>query len=177
MFDKSKDKGKGVGKITPVGAGDGGHPKGDKSHGNGHDDVIKLTKTVEAQGAAIMRVVQHLQNQGGQQQQEPLMNRKERRDLFEVLTDPPDDSLPAMTDVNPMMATLIPAMNVIRWNYQPRSERPINPVTKRPYGLYLLWELDFARWSLSKNAHNAIRLCDVVQTRGPEQGRMGIVAE
>jgi len=34
-----------------------------------------------------------------------------------------------------MMATLIPAMNVIRWNYQPRSERPINPVTKRPYGL------------------------------------------
>ena len=139
-------------------------------------ELLRLTQQVEAQGAALMRVIQHLQNAGSQQNQ-PLLSMKERRDMFEQLTDPADDLLPALTDVSPLMATLIPAMNVIKWNYTPRKERPLNPLTRRPYGMYLLWELDFARWSLSKNAHNAIRLCDVVQTRPQEQGRMGMVAE
>lgn len=186
MIDKKKET---KARITPIGdgdetrpGGDGGHEARDKSQGNGHvtaEDVAKLAKTVEAQGAALMRVIQHLQAQGGQQQQQQqsMMNQKERRDLFQVLTDPPDEILPALTDINPMMATMIPAMNVIRWNYTPRSERPINPVTRRPYGMYLLWELDLARWSLSKNAHNAIRMADVVQFTGQQTGRMGVVAE
>jgi hypothetical protein len=122
-------------------------------------------------------MIDHLQNLG-QQQAEPLMSLKERRDLFQVLSDPPDDLLPQFTDVSPMMATMIPAMDVIRWNYTPRNERPIHPVTRRPYGMYLLWQISYARWSLSKGAHNAIRMSDVVQSRGPDSGgKMGVVAD
>jgi hypothetical protein len=143
--------------------------------GNGHDvDLGKLVASVEAQGQALGRVIQHMQSD--RPAAAPIASAKERRDLFDTLTDPPDDILPALTNVSPLMATLIPAMNVIKWNYTPRSERPINPKTQRPYGMYLLWETDYARWSLSKNAGNAIRLCEVVQTRG-ETGKMGIVAE
>lgn len=186
MVDKSRQQKPGS-QITPVG-GDGSEKslqENPNAKGNGAVDLADIKKlleeqgrTVQAQGAALVRVIQHLNaTAGSQQQSSGILTQKERRDLAQQLTSPDDELLPAFTDVSPLMATLIPAMNVIRWNYTPMSERPINPVTKRPYGMYLLWELDFARWSLSKNAHNAIRLCDVVQTRPPDQGRMGMVAE
>jgi hypothetical protein len=149
-----------------------------KTGGNGHgsaEDIESLRQSVNGLEQGLVRVIKHLQTQS-QTQAQPIATPRERRDLFQVLTDPPDDALPSLTDVSPLMATLIPAMNVIKWNYTPESEYPVNEKTQRPYGAYLLWELDYARWNLSKNAHNAIRLCDVVQTRGETQ-RMGIVAE
>ncbi len=155
-------------------------PQGKAGAGGNHQgqaaELEKLTRQVAGQGQALLRVIDHLQNQG--QQQEPLMTLRERRDLFQVLSDPPDELLPQFTDVSRMMATMIPAMDVIRWNLTPRTERPIHPQTRRPYGLYLLWEMSYARWNLSVGAHNAIRMSDVVQARGPDQNtRLGVVAE
>lgn len=146
------------------------------NNNDGSEKLAELSNAVQAQGAAIMRIIQHL-NELSSHQNTSLMSIQERRDIFEQLVHPSDEMLPALTDISPLMATLLPIVDIIRWNYTPKSERPINPATGKPYGLYWLWERSFALWSLSKNAHHTIRLCDVVQSRASDQTRMGVVAE
>src|SRR4030042_3202948 len=81
--------------------------------GNGHGDINELKQAVFNLAQTQGRIIEHL-NQRDRPTAANVATTEEKRDLLDKVIDPPRRILPAMSNISPMMAFLIPNMDIIK---------------------------------------------------------------
>jgi len=150
-----------------------GHPPG-----NGYAAKLEgLERAVMQLGATQDKVIRYLQNEEQKRVASgPTFTQRERRDLLDKVVDPPQRIMPSLSNIPPLMAFLIPAMDVIKFNYIPRDQWPIDEETGRRMTLYDIWERSYYLNSLGKEGKHSIRMAGVAETRSEVKG-FGIQAD
>lgn len=145
--------------------------------GNNTVEFQNLMRTVMQIGQTQERIIQYLRNEEQKRvQSSSTFTRQERRDLLDKVVDPPKRIMPSLSNIPPLMAFLIPAMDVIKHNYIPRDQWPIDEDTGRRMTLYDIWENSYYMNSLGKEGKHSIRMAGVAETRSETKG-FGIQAD
>lgn len=141
---------------------------------NGKGEMEQLKDAIQAQGQTLGRVIDYLNSQP----RSPLAANstpEERKDLLDKVVDPPRNIMPAMSNLSPLVAFLIPAMDIIKYNYMPVDQLPKREGTQEPLGFYELWERSYYMHQLGKEGKQTIRLAGIAETRNAPEGQ-GIIA-
>jgi hypothetical protein len=141
---------------------------------NGHKDIERLSKDLKAVVETQGRIIQYL-NQQSRPSMANVATQEEKRDLLEKVVDPPRNIMPAMSNLSPLSAFLIPCMDVIKYNYMPVDQLPKKEGTDIPLGFYELWERSYYMHQLGKEGKQTIRLAGIAETRAAPEGQ-GVVA-
>lgn len=151
----------------------GKNPEGVAS-GNGKGEMQQLKEAIQAQGQTLGRVIDYLNSQS-RPSMANVATVEEKRDLLDKVVDPPRNIMPAMSNLSPLVAFLIPAMDIIKYNYMPVNQLPKKEGTQEPLGFYELWERSYYMHQLGKEGKQTIRLAGIAETRQAPEGQ-GIVA-
>lgn len=151
----------------------GQKPEGQAS-GNGNSDIKKLEATLNSVIQTQGRIIDYL-NRQDRPSMANVATQEEKRDLLDKVVDPPRNIMPAMSNLSPLVAFLIPAMDIIKYNYMPVDQLPRKEGSEEPLGFYELWERSYYMHQLGKEGKQTIRLAGIAETRSVPEGQ-GIIA-
>lgn len=141
------------------------------------DRVDRLEQAVLDLASTQNKLLRYIQNEEQKRiASATTFTRQERRDLLDKVVDPPRRIMPSLANISPLMAYMIPAMDVIKWNFRPVSEWPVDEDTGRPMKPYDLWQFSFYMNSLGVGGKQSIRMAGVAETKAEVRG-FGLSAE
>jgi hypothetical protein len=158
-----------------------GHRLGEGVFGGLMAKEVDRTDRLEAAMANLAetqdKIIRYIQNEEQKRMASAAtFTRQERRDLLDKVVDPPRRIMASLSNISPLQAFMIPAMDIIKYNFRPVSEWPIDDETGKPMRPYDLWEYSLYMNSLGQHGRQSIRMAGVAETRAEVKG-FGLTAE
>lgn len=141
------------------------------------DRTDKLEAALQQMAQTQDKIIRYIQNEEQKRMAtSATFIRQERRDLLDKVVDPPRRIMPSLSNISPLMAYMIPAMDIIKYNFRPVSEWPIDDETGKPMRPYDLWQFSFYMNSLGVGGKQSIRMAGVAETKAEVKG-FGLTAD